>query len=600
MKNLDYGVIGNCKSAALISRSGSIDWCCLPDFDSSSVFAKILDSEKGGFFSIEPVGKYNIQQRYLEKTNILITEYSRGEDAFQVFDFMPRYRAEAGIYHCPPDIIRFVRHLRGEPKIRVHYQPRPAYAQYESRIEVTDKYIKAMTTQGPYESVYLYSDLPFEKIINSKPMTIQQDCFFVLSYNQKLFKLDTDWVRLEFQRTKVYWLGWVAKTRVLTNYQKEVERSSLVLKLLTYQKTGAILASVTTSLPETIGDVRNWDYRYCWLRDASMTINILSRLGHYNVAGRFLRFILDIIPFKDEKIQIMYSINHRRRLTEKQLPWLAGYENSKPVRIGNAAVNQKQNDIYGVVLDVIFKSLTIFQGSLDNKEDLWTVTRTLARHVKNNWKKLDSGIWEFRTEQKHFTFSKILCWVGMDRAARIAKFFEKDNDAKDYAYWREQIKADILKKGRDPKANALTQYYGGDSMDAANLLAHQYGFLSRKDPIFIDTVLHTFEKLSKQGLMYRYNSADDFGRPKSSFTVCTFWMIKSLYLIGREKQAIEMFEQVLQYSNHLGLFSEDIDFKTKRLLGNFPQGYSHIALIDTALTLSESPNWFTEADDFKP
>ena len=600
MKNLDYGVIGNCKSAALISRSGSIDWCCLPDFDSSSVFAKILDSEKGGFFSIEPVEKYNIQQRYLEKTNILITEYSCGEDAFQVFDFMPRYRTEAGSYHCPPDIIRFVRHLRGEPKIRVHYQPRPAYAQYESRIEVTDKYIKAMTTQGPYESVYLYSDLPFEKIINSKPITIQQDCFFVLSYNQKLFKPDSDWVRLEYQRTKVYWLGWVAKTRVLRNYQKEVERSSLVLKLLTYQKTGAILASVTTSLPETIGDVRNWDYRYCWLRDASMTINILSRLGHYNVAGRFLRFILDIIPFKDEKIQIMYSINHRRRLTEKQLPWLSGYENSKPVRIGNAAANQKQNDIYGVVLDVIFESLTIFQGSLNNKEDLWTVTRTLARHVKNNWKKLDSGIWEFRTEQKHFTFSKILCWVGMDRAARIAKFFEKDNDAKDYAYWREQIKADILKKGRNPKANALTQYYGGDSMDASNLLAHQYGFLSRKDPIFIDTVLHTFEKLSKQGLMYRYNSADDFGRPKSSFTVCTFWMIKSLYLIGREKQAIKMFEQVLQYSNHLGLFSEDIDFKTKRLLGNFPQGYSHIALIDTALTLSESPNWFTEADDFKP
>ena len=600
MNNLDYGIIGNCKSSALINREGSIDWCCLPDFDSSSVFAKILDSEKGGFFSIEAVGKYNIQQRYLEKTNILITEYSCSENAFQVCDFMPRYKTDAGIYHCPPDIIRFIRHLRGEPKIRVKYQPRPAYAQYEPRIEITNEFIKTMTTKGPYESVYLYSNLSYDKIINSEPITIQQDCFLALSYNQKLFRPGMDWVRLEYQRTKVYWLGWVAKTHILINYQKEVERSSLVLKLLTYQKTGAILAAVTTSLPETIGDVRNWDYRYCWLRDSSMTISILSRLGHHNVAERFLQFILDIIQFKDEKIQIMYSINPRRRMTERELSWLDGYEGSKPVRVGNAAVKQKQNDIYGVVLEVIYESLTIFNESLNNKEDLWTVVRTLVRYVKNNWKKLDSGIWEFRTEQKHFTFSKILCWVAMDRAARIAKFFGKENDAKDYSCWSQQIKADILKKGRNPKTNALTQFYGGTSMDAANLLAQQYGFLSHKDPVYIDTVLQTFKELSKNGLMYRYNSPDDFGKPKSSFTICTFWMIKSLYMIGQEKQATEIFEQVLQYGNHLGLFSEDINFETKRLLGNFPQGYSHIALIDTALTISKSPNWFKKTDDFQP
>jgi len=600
MNNLDYGIIGNCKSAALISRDGSIDWCCLPNFDSPSVFAKILDTEKGGFFSIKTVGKYEIKQRYLEKTNILITEYSRGENAFQVCDFMPRYKTDAGAYHCPPDIIRFIRHLRGRPKVRIYYQPHPVYAQFESRIEVSESFIKAMTSKGSYESVYLYSDMPFDKIVNSKPIQIEKDCFLALSYNQKLFKPDIDWVHLEYQRTKVYWLGWVAKTQVLTNYQKEVERSSLVLKLLAYQKTGAILAAVTTSLPETIGEVRNWDYRYCWLRDASMTISTLSRLGHYSVAERFLQFILDIIPFKDEKIQIMYSINHRRRLTEKELPWLEGYEGSKPVRIGNAAVKQKQNDIFGVVLDVIYESMTIFNETMNNKEDLWTVVRTLARNVKNNWKKLDSGIWEFRTEQKHFTFSKILCWVGMDRASRIAKFLGKDNDAKDFAYSRDKIKSDIIKKGRNPQTNALTQFYGGTSMDAANLLAQQYGFLSHKDPIFVDTVVQTFEELSKDGLMYRYNTPDDFGQPKSSFTVCTFWMIKSLYLIGREEQAIKMFEQVLKYSNHLGLFSEDLDFKTKRLLGNFPQGYSHIALIDTALTLSKSPNWFKEADDFQP
>lgn len=600
MNNLDYGIIGNCKSAALVSRKGSIDWCCLPDFDSASVFAKILDYQKGGCFVIEPVGKYNIHQRYLDKTNILITEFSCRENAFQVCDFMPRYKTDSGAYHCPPDIIRFIRHLRGTPKVRIYYKPQPAYAQYESRIEVSDEFIKAMSSKGSYESVYLYSDMPFDKIVNSNPITIQQDCYLTLSYNQKLFKPDIEWVRLEYQRTKVYWLSWVAKTKVMTSYQKEVVRSSLVLKLLAYQKTGAILAAVTTSLPETIGEVRNWDYRYCWLRDASMTISILSKLGHYKVAERFLQFVLDIIPFKDEKIQIMYSINHRRRLAEKELSWLEGYEGSRPVRIGNAAVKQKQNDIYGVVLDVIYDSLTIFHESLNNKEDLWTVVRTLARHIKNNWRKLDSGIWEFRTEQRHFTFSKVLCWVGMDRASKIANFLGKHNDAKDFAYWRDKIKSDIIKKGCNPQTNALTQFYGGTSMDAANLLVQQYGFLSHKDPIFIDTVVHTFEELSNDGLMYRYNTPDDFGQPKSSFTVCTFWMIKSLYLIGREKQATDMFETVLKYSNHLGLFSEDLDFKTKRLLGNFPQGYSHIALIDTALTLSQSPDWFQEAEGFLP
>ena len=601
MNNLDYGIIGNCKSAALISRTGSIDWCCLPDFDSSSVFARILDTERGGYFSIEPVGKYTISQHYLEKTNILVTEYVRGENAFQVYDFMPRYKTDGGRYHFPPDIIRYIRNIRGNPKIRVYYQPRPAYAQHEAGVEVSSEYIKSMTTKGPYESVYLYSDLPHEKIVQAKPIAVNKDCFLLLSYNQKLFKPDVDWVRLEYQRTKVYWLGWVSKTKVFTKYQKEVERSSLVLKLLSYQKTGAILASVTTSLPETIGDVRNWDYRYCWLRDASMTISILVKLGNYNVAERFLQFVLDIIPFKDEKIQIMYPINHRRgRLTEKELPWLEGYMGSEPVRVGNAAAKQKQNDIYGVVLDVIYESLTIFHESLNHKEDLWTVVRTLARHVVNNWEKLDSSIWEFRTEQKHFTFSKILCWVGMDRAARIAKFFNKTNDAKNYAYWRDQIKADVLKRGCDPQTNALTQFYGGTSLDAANLLSQHYGFLSHIDPVYVDTVLQTFEKLSEDGLMYRYNSPDDFGQPKSSFTVCTFWMIKSLYLIGKKDLAIKMFEQVLQYSNHVGLFSEDIDFKSKRLLGNFPQGYSHIALIDAALTLSQTPTWFNASDDFFP
>ena len=600
MNNLDYGVIGNCKSAALISKTGSIDWCCLPDFDSSSFFAKILDVDRGGSFEVIPEEGYKVSQQYIKRTNILTTTFDDGVNAFEINDFMPRFQNSEGQYHCPPEIVRYIRVLKGRPQVRFKYDPKPAYAQFDPKMEMNESFVKHSPTEGSYESLYLYSDLPLTDIVESHPVLLDGDCFVAICYNQKLLKPDINWAILEFERTKVYWMGWLSKTSVMSKYQKEIERSSLVLKLLAFQKTGAILAAVTTSLPETIGEVRNWDYRYCWIRDASMTINILVRLGHYNVARRFLNFILDIVPFKDERVQIMYSISHRRSMEEKVLPWLSGYENSRPVRVGNAASLQKQNDIYGVLLDAIYQSLAFFHETLNNKEDIWTVVRTLARHVENNWESLDSSIWEFRTEEKHFVFSKILCWVAMDRASRIADFFEKKERSREYAMFRDRIKADILEKGCDPQTNALVQYYGSNVPDASNLLAQQYGFLSHKDPIFINTVEQTYNALCRDGLMYRYKTPDDFGEPKSSFTVCTFWMIKSLYLTGRKEQAVEMFENLLSYSNHLGLFSEDIDFATKRLLGNFPQGYSHIALIDTALTISNSPRWFIESEDFMP
>lgn len=594
MNNLDYGIIGNCKTAALVSRTGSIDWCCLPDFDSGSFFAHLLDKQNGGFFAIHPVGAYTIEQTYLPHTNILRTQFTQNKNRFELLDFMPRYTTEDKNYHCPPDIIRYIRILSGTPKIRIDYNPRPNYAEYPAEKEVTREFIKHYTTDGAYESLYLYADLPLDKIAHQKPITLKKDCFLMVSYNQKLTSPTLDWAELEMERTKVYWMGWISKTTVLTRYPAQVERSALVLKLLAYQKTGAILAAVTTSLPETIGRPRNWDYRFCWIRDASMTINILARLGHYNVARRFLRFILDIVPYKDEKIQILYGITPRRKTVERELSWLSGYENSTPVRIGNAAVKQKQNDIYGVLMDVIYQSLALFSSTLDNKEDLWTVVRTLTRHVENNWHKHDSGIWEYRSERKHFVFSKILCWVAMDRAARIATFFDKVPQADRYLSLRDTIKEEILKKGCDKKTGALVQFYGGTSMDAANLLAAHYGFLDAGDALYISTVKETYNKLCVNGLMFRYRDADDFGLPESSFTVCTFWMIKSLYQIGEQQKAVALFENILRHANHLGLYSEDMDFKTKRLLGNFPQGYSHIALIDTVLTLSGISLWNDE------
>lgn len=586
MDNFDYGIIGNGTSAALISREGSIDWCCLPGFDSPSFFARILDENHGGRFTIKVSDDYAIWQSYLPKTNILVTRFTQGHNCFEVIDFMPLYKTETGKRHCPPDIIRYIRHLAGEPVIKVKYQPRPIYSQYDTVDLVTEDFIKTGTVKGSYESIYLYSDLDTYAIAGRESITITKDCFLLCSYNQKIDDLFIDHIILEFEKTKVYWMSWTAKSGFFPEYNDEILRSSMVLKLLAYQKTGAILASVTTSLPEEIGAERNWDYRFCWLRDASMTIATLTRLGHYNVAKRYIEFILDIIPFKDEKIQIMYGINGQKKLTEKIIPSLCGYKGSGPVRVGNAAYLQKQNDIYGVLLDCIYHYLKIFKrDAIETREQLWTVVRTLARHVETNWKKKDRGIWEFRKNPRHFTFSKVLCWVAIDRAKLIAAYFSKDDYVEIWGDLAETIRRDILRNGWNREINAFTQSYGEPYLDAANLLMEHYGFIAADDPRYVKTVRLTQERLCRDGLMYRYRTADDFGIPKSSFTVCSFWLIKSLYKIGDRKQAREMFDTLLTYGNHLGLFSEDIDFETKCLLGNFPQGYSHLALIDTALTL---------------
>lgn len=591
MENLDYGIIGNGKTAALISRNGSLDWCCLPNFNSSSFFAKILDDEKGGEFSIEPEGNYTVSQNYIRKTNILKTVFESEEWKFELIDFMPRYKTDNGIYHTPSEIIRYFIVLKGNPIIRIKYSPKPNYAKSIVKYEVEEKFMKHYTRSGKYESLYLYSGMNLKDIAEGRTIKLEDESFILLSYNEKLAEVNQDYIRIEYERTKVYWMGWLSKSHIASNYREHIERSSLVLKLLSYQKTGAILAAATTSLPETIGEVRNWDYRFCWIRDASMTIHILSRLGHYSVARRFLQFILDIIPYKDEKIQIMYGIEGKKKLKEEELHHLSGYKNSKPVRIGNAAYMQKQNDIYGVLMDVIYSSMLIFKNTLDNVEELWTVVKTLAHHVENNWSKNDSGIWEFRTEMKHFTFSKILCWVAMDRAAKIAVKLNRNDYAKDYSKLAAKIKKNILDNGIHPEWQALTQYYGGGSMDAANLLAENYGFLSADDPLYIRTVEKSYERLCVDGLMYRYKDSDDFGIPKSSFTICSFWMARSLYKIGKKDLAKEIFEKILSYGNHLNLFSEDIDFNSHRLLGNFPQSYSHLALIDTAMVLSGEEDW---------
>ena len=587
MDNLDYGIIGNCKSAALISKTGSLDWCCLPNFNSASVFAKLLDENKGGSFGFEVDESYKITQSYLWNTNILRTVFNNGTDAFQVVDFMPRYRQDDGSYYRPPDIIRFVRLVSGKPKFKVVYDPKLNYAKEKTYSENHRNYIKSFTREGKYDSLYLYTDLPLDEVLNREEIELTKDTFFLLGYHEKLKAQTLARAYLKFQRTKTYWMDWSENTTRFTNYNDQIIRSALVLKVLSFEKSGAVLAAATTSLPETIGEVRNWDYRFCWIRDASMVIKVIAGLGHKKSAQDFLQFNIDIIPDKDEKIQIMYGINGEKDLTEHILTHLDGYKGSSPVRIGNAAYVQRQNDIYGILMEVIFQQFVQFETSLENSEELWTIVRGIVRIVEEHWKEPDKGIWELRTEERHFTFSKLLCWVAIDRAVKIGEILRKGVNDSHWKELRKEIYEDIYNNGWNEEVQAYTQSYGSTDLDASTLLMENYGFIKARDPRYISTVKATERELCYNGLLFRYKNKDDFGLPTSSFTICSFWFINSLFKIGEQEKAKEMFDRLLSYSNHLGLFSEDIDFETKRLLGNFPQAYSHLALIETAANFSQ-------------
>lgn len=592
MQDMDFGVIGNCKSAALVYKTGSIDWACLPEFDSPSVFGKLLDQNKGGVFDIKVSDDYTINQEYLKRTNILVTRFSNGEDAFEVIDFMPRYKTEDHNYFSPPEIHRLFRLISGSPRLSVVYKPRLQYARYETKNTAAEKYIKSHTTRGTYDSLYLYTNVDHNTVLHGEPFTLDQSVYFVISYNQKLIPLNTDQVELEMERTKVYWLNWVNRTVHYKAYQKHIERSALVLKLLTYQRTGAIIAAVTTSLPESIGEERNWDYRYCWIRDGSMIIKTMINLGHKNAAHRFMKFITNLLTYKDERIQIMYGIRGEKKLTEKILDHLEGFEQSRPVRVGNAAYLQKQNDIYGVLMDIIYRHFHANHQTLDEREDFWTIVRSILKTVQNKWKKPDKSIWEIRSQSKHFTFSKVLSWVAFDRGEKIAKMLGQEDYAIFYKKTKDLIRQDIYKKGWNADVQAFTQSYGSRYMDAANLLMERYGFIQADDQRYISTVKRTKKELLRNDLMYRYINEDDFGRPSTSFTICTFWMITSLHKTGEKKEAHRLFNNIIKYTNHLGLLSEDMEFDTCRLLGNFPQGYSHLAMIEAATTLADDKTEF--------
>lgn len=587
MNNLDYGVIGNCRTAALISKEGSIDWFCLPDFDSPSVFSKLLDENKGGSFSFEVSSDYAISQKYFKNTNILSTWFESEEGAFVVYDYMPRYRTIEKRYYLPPEIHRYLRVIRGKPRLSVRYDPKMNYAAESVVHEKYRDYIKTTSVVNDRNEIYLYSSVDFDTILNGEEFRLSSDEFFLLSYTQKLIPIDLERIHLDYERTKVYWLNWTNRSRKFLEYEDMINRSLLVIKLMSYHSTGAMIAALTTSLPESIGECRNWDYRFCWLRDASMSISSLVYMGHKNVAERFIGFVKNLLRSRDDVFQIMYGIRGERELTEVELTHLSGYENSYPVRIGNAAFTQIQNDSPGYLLDVIYKYYLYFPGTLDEIEEMWEIVRFIARSVSQTWQMPDHSIWEFRTRKLNFVFSKVMSWVAMDRATAIAELLHKNSYAELWKTESEKIKADIFEKGWKEEIQCFSQAYENNDYDSSLLLMHYYGFIDANDERFVKTVKSIRQHLQYKGLMYRYKSADDFGHPSSSFTVCNFWMIQALYAIGEKEESRRMFDSIVAYANHVGLYSEDFDFETGRLLGNFPQAYSHLAFINAATLFSE-------------
>ena len=585
-KGLNYGIIGNCKSSALINADSSIDWCCLPQFDSSAVFCKIIDEKIGGSFKIEVDKSYTITQHYLNNTAILKTNFRNNENEFEVLDFMTRFKLDDKNFYNPPELQRMIRPIRGLPKIKVLYNPTLEYANGKTKTYKKEDFIVSVFEEASYETLFLYTDIEKNKILENKEFELAEPVYLNLSYNEKIDVPNLEKSNLELEKTKEYWINWCKKGPKYKLYNDEVKRSAITLKLLTFEKTGAVLAAATTSIPETIGEVRNWDYRFCWIRDASMVIKIIAKLGHERIVKNFIDFIVNLIPNKNEKLQIMYGIDGQKILTEKKLDHLSGYKNSKPVRIGNAAYIQKQNDIYGILVDVIHFQIEKFKEENYKYEQLWSIVKSVVWVVEKNWKKPDKGIWEFRNEDQHFTFSKLLCWVAIDRAIKISNLIKKGRKTDRWIPLRDQIKNDILSNAWNPKIKAFSQSYGSDFLDASVLLMESYGFIESKDPKYIDTVKAIEKELLYDGLLFRYKNNDDFGEPKSSFTVCTFWYINSLFKIGEERKAKRLFDQLLSNSNHLGLFSEDLDFKTKKMLGNFPQAYSHLALIETAMNFN--------------
>jgi len=586
----DYGIIGNMVSAALVARDGSIDWCCLPRFDSPSIFAAILDDEKGGRFGIKPSLHFVSSQSYLGETNVLQTVFQTDTGTVTLTDFMPCYERTDGKHVQFNEIHRIAECTDGQVELTVTFKPKPGYATVDPSLTIAQY---GVVVTGGGAPVSLSSSVPFKDLGDQATATVNlqrgEKVVFVLRYGSD--KPLTGVIKnslIKLSQTKGYWQQQAEGCVYSGPYRYYIVRSYLALHLLVYSLTGAIVAAPTTSLPEEIGGERNWDYRFTWLRDASLTLNAFSSLGHKEEAIGFMKWLLNVCERCGPKAQILYDIDFGDPLDERTLDHLEGYRGSRPVRIGNGAYNQRQLDIFGEVLEAAYNYVKI-GGYISSKD--WKLLETFVDAACELWPEPDSGIWEVRGGPFHFVHSKVMCWVAVDRGIKLAQGLERNEKV---GYWRqaaEDIRNDILTKGWNPKKEAFTQHYDTEALDASALLIPLFGFLPVSDKRIKSTINHATDELIWNGLLRRYRTDetdDGLKGSEGAFLWCTFWLVRNLFRLGKLEDAVELYERLLGYGNHLGLFSEMVNPVTGEALGNFPQALTHLAVIITGLELTQA------------
>jgi len=611
----DYAIVGDMQSAALIGRDGSVDWLCVPRFDSAACMAALLGDEGHGQWRISPagaqapagaqgpagVGPGEVSRRYEDSTLILETEWRTAGGIVRVIDFMPPRDCDMPRASDAPVLVRIVEGVQGAVEMECVWRLRFDYGKVVPWVRRINHAIVAIA--GP-DSVWLRTPVKLvgRDLAHEATFTVRagEAVPFVFSWTPSHLGEPPQVDAAEaLAMTRQFWADWTGRCSYRGQYRDAVVRSLITLKALTYAPTGGIVAAATTSLPEDIGGVRNWDYRYCWLRDATITLEALLRTGYTAEASQWREWLGRAIAGDPRDVQIMYGVAGERRLEEWQADWLPGYENSAPVRIGNAAVTQRQLDVYGEVIDAITLGR---KAGLRFDNHTWSLVRAQLRFLEKNWNQPDEGIWEVRGPRRHFVHSKVMAWVAFDRAIRVAELGKPGAEERWRAI-RDQIHAEVCEQGYDSKRGAFTQYYGSTELDAAVLLIPEVGFLSPADPRVVSTVEAIQRELTSGGLVLRYTQpgakggsgagiasptdVDGLTGGEGAFIACSFWLVNALHLIGRYDEAEKLFDRLLSLRNDVGLLSEEYDPRYSRQVGNFPQAFSHMPLIQSALNLEE-------------
>ena len=581
----DYALIGDLETAALVSREGSIDWLCVPRFDSGAAFAALLGTSDNGHWTIQPAGQFRpVGRRYHGDTLVLETELETDTGVVRLIDFMPPRETN-------PDVVRIVEGVRGRVDMLMELVIRFDYGSIVPWVRNVDGTLVAVA--GP-DALLLRTPVEHEgrdmRTVAEFAVSAGERVPFVLRWFPSN-RPPPDPIEPEgaLAATVYFWEEWAARCTYEGRWHDAVRRSLVTLKALTFAPTGGIVAAPTTSLPEWIGGVRNWDYRFCWLRDATLTLLALIRAGYVEEAGAWRDWLLRAIAGSPDDVQIMYGVAGERRLTEFELPWLAGYEGSQPVRVGNGASRQRQLDVYGEVVDALYTARC--QG-LPASDDAWRLTGKVFEWLESGWREPDEGIWEVRGPRRHFTHSKVMAWVAFDRAVKTLERFGRDGPVDRWKATRRAIKDDVLREGYNAERGAFTQFFGSDRLDASCLLIPLVGFLPATDERVVGTVRAIEEELLRGGFVERYRAdeenedVDGLPAGEGAFLPCSFWLAAVRWQQGRRDEAVQLYERLLALRNDVGLISEEYDPERGRLVGNFPQAFTHIGIVETAFTLS--------------